>query len=170
MSNEKQLSAIIEYDGKKAEFKGSFEDVWRSVNLFFEEVAPKNDLLNLVINLDLSTLIDQTRCLFAIDKDVGPVLLPSVNISELNREEKITLVLLMRKISYMIGTAKSDSIEMNEIEKESMLKSPGPDVSELITKKIVKNLSEAGKKGLYRITDYGTQRFLSSAVEKIIKK
>jgi hypothetical protein len=168
--SENKLKATLEFEGKKAEFEGSFEEVWRSINRFLSELNPTTQLSGLTIKVNLADMLEKMKDIVQIDKDVGPVISPSVNIEKLTREEKIALVLLMRKISYMTGNSESDVMEVTEVEKDCGFKTPGPDISELISKKIVINLSEARKKGLYKISDYGIQWFTSSTIEKIEKK
>lgn len=168
MSNGEHLKAVLEWEGKRAEFEGLPEEVWKSINRFLSETNPRVALLsNLVIKVDLAELLAKFKGIIQIDKDVGPVVPVDVDMTKLNDTERIVLVLLMRRITYMTNYSDKEPMNVKEVKEESKAKNAGVLLSQLATQKIVQNIAEPGKKGAYRITDYGIQWFVSKVLKKL---
>jgi len=168
MSKNEHLKATLEWEGKRAEFEGSSEEVWRCLNRFLSEINPKiASLSDLIIKINFLELLNKLKGIIQIDKDVGPVVPIGVDITKLNDIEKTVFVLLTRRIMYMTNFSDKETMKVGEVEKESKAKNVGVLLSQLTTQKIVQNVSEAGKKAAYRITDYGIQWFISKALKKL---
>jgi hypothetical protein len=167
--SEKELRATLEWEGKKVEFEGSFEEVWKSINRFLVATNPKiMSLSDLLIKIDFSELLAKLKGIIHLDKDVGPVVSIGID-SRLGDTERIVLVLVARRIANAVGYLKEETMEVEEVEKESKSKNAGVLLSQLVSQKVVQNVAEPGKKGAYRVTDYGTQWFVSKAMPKLVE-
>ena len=168
MNENEHLKATLEWEGRKVEFKGSPEEVWRSINRFLSETNPKiASLADFIIKVNPAELLEKLKGIIQIDKDVGPVVPTDVNIAQLNDTERTVFVLLVRRITCMTNYTSTETMNVEEVEKESKAKSAGVLLSQLTTQKIVQNVAEPGKKGSYRITDYGIQWFISKSLKKL---
>jgi len=168
MSGHESLKAIIEFEGKKAIFEGSAQEVWGSINRFISEMQPKIAILSdIVLKVDFSELLTKFKDIIQIDKDVGPVTCADVNTNLLNETERILFTLLIRRITYVLGYSDKETFDVKEVSKESGAKSAGSLLSQLVAQKLVQNIADAGKKGTYRITDYGIQWFVQKVLDKL---
>jgi hypothetical protein len=168
MSKNGNLKAIIEFEGKKAIFEGAAQEVWKSINRFLSEMQPKNVILSeMIVRVDINELLSKLKAVIQIDKDVGPVLSDKLNVNALNDTERVLLTLLMKKVVSTLGYSDEETCKVKEVEKESKAKNAGVLLSQLVAQKIVQNVAEPGKKGTYKITDYGVQWFVPRLLEKI---
>jgi hypothetical protein len=165
-----RLRATLEWEGKKVEFEGSFEEVWKSINRFLSEMTPRLvSLSNLLIKVDYSELLAKLKGILQFDKDVGPVVSVGFD-SKLGDTERVVFVLMVRRISNAVGYLDKETMEVEEVEKESKAKNAGVFLSQLSSQKIVQNVAELGKKGAYRVTDYGIQWFVSKVMPKLCEQ
>jgi len=168
MSKNDNLKAIIEFEGKKAIFEGSTQEVWRSINRFLSEMHPKIAVLSeMVVSVDINEILSKLKNVIQIDKDVGPVVSANLNVNALNDTERVLLTLLMKKVVWILGYSNEETCNVKEVEKESKAKNAGVLLSQLVAQKLVQNVAELGKKGTYKITDYGIQWFVPKILEKI---
>jgi len=168
MSKNEYLKATLEWEGKKAQFEGSPEEVWKSINKFLIETNPQIvSLLDFLIKVNVVELLTKLKGIAYVDKDVGPVISVDADIGKLNDTERIVFFLLIKKTAYMTKHSDKETMDVDEVKKESKAKNAGVLLSQLTAEKIVQNMAEAGKKGAYRITDYGTQWFISKVLKKL---
>ena len=162
------MKAILEFEGKHAQFEGTSEEVWKSITRFLVETDIKIELLStLIIKIDLNELLNNFKGLIQIDRDVGPVQSVTVNIGELADIERVVFTLILRRVAFMMNYVPSDTMTVGEVQKESKAKNAGVMLSQLAAQKIIQNISEPGKKASYRVTDYGIQWFISKALPKL---
>lgn len=168
MTQENRLKASLEWEGKKAVFEGLSEEVWASINRFLSETQPQiASIADFIIKVDVSKLLISLEGIIRIDKDVGPIVPVGVPLEKTSDREKVALYLLLRRVAFKTGHADKETAEVEEVVKDSKVRSAGVVLSNLVADYIVQNVGEAGKKGIYRITDYGIEWFVQSVLPNI---
>jgi len=168
MTEENKLKASIEWEGKRAVFEGPPEEVWASINRFLSETHPQiASIADLIIKIDMGELLTKLKGTIRIDKDVGPVVPVDVDLGELADKDKVVLFLLLKRVAFKTGYIDKETAEVEEVTKESKVKTAGVVLSNLVAENIVQNIGEVGKKGIYRITDYGIEWFVKSVLPKM---
>lgn len=124
-------------------------------------------IADLIIKIDLSELLTKLKQIIRIDKDVGPVIPVDVKVDDLTDREKIVLFLLLKRVAFKTGHADKETAEVEEVTKESKVKTAGVVLSNLVAEKIIQNIGEIGKKGIYRVTDYGIEWFIGNVLPKM---
>ena len=166
----KSIKASLEINGKKLDVEGQPDEVWRSLNKFLgQNDQTVAQISQFIIKINLDDLLLKFKDILYIDKDVGPVISPEANISALNDSERIAFTMLIKKIVFLLGFAKEETVTVDNVQKEVKSKSVGALISQAIPQKIIQNVAEPGKKGEYKITDYGVSWFISKVLPKMVK-
>ena len=69
-----------------------------------------------------------------------------------------------------MGFSEIETVTVDEVQREVKSKSVGALISQMTSAKIIQNVAEPGKKGEYRITDYGITWFVSKGLPKLEKR
>lgn len=165
-----KLKAKIEWNGKKAEFEGEPNEVWKSINKFLMDVGPTViSLSEFMIKTDLNRLFQNFRGIIKLDKDVGPIVSRRIKFDKLDNKEKVLFCLMVRKLAFLTGHSEVDIMEVEDVRGKTGIKKPGVELSKLASKKLVLNVGSP-QKGKYRITDYGIEIFCEDVVPKLYLK
>jgi len=124
----------------------------------------------LIIKINLDELLTIFQDIIRIDKDVGPVVSTDINLNVLNDSEKIVFTLLTKKLTYLLGFASQETATVYEVQKDVKTKSAGALISMMIPEKLIQNIAAPGKKGEYRITDYGIDWVIKKVLPKLEKR
>lgn len=171
MTQNNALKASLEINGKKLDVEGQPDEVWKSLNKFIGQNDQKmTQLSQFIIKIDLNELLLRLKGIVLIDKDVGPVISSETNVNALNDTERIVFALLIKRIVNLLGFGNEEMMTVDEVQKETKSKSAGVLISQMIPEKIIQNVGELGKKGAYRITDYGINWFMSKVLPKLEKR
>lgn len=149
------LRATLEYGQAKAQFEGSFDDVWRSLNRFLFEVRPSHmetAVSRLVLKENIGPLVESLEGILKIAKE-GPYLVIAKEI--LNAREMLGIFLLGAFVGFRLGLTGRDSLSVDELEMFTGLR-----------KSVIQvRLAEMARERLVEIADTGSRRMTTIGVE-----
>ena len=168
MSSDKLLSVSVAYGDVKVEFTGSPEVVFRSLHEFISKEIPSIDLARSIsVNYSLNDLVQMFREYIRFTEEGPRVWAQEKKLSD---KDVIALQLVAAKAAMLSGKAKSDDMNVPELQSATSLlaKTIGSRLSELNKAGAVDRL-EGDKNGRYRITTIGTN-WLSGQLSKKFPK
>ena len=154
VSADRQLAVIISYGEVKVEFAGSPDVVFRSLHEFISKEIPNIDLAKSIsVNYSLNDLIQMFKDYVRFTEE-GPRVW--VQDRKLSDKDVIALQLVAAKTAMLSGRAKSDDMNVVELQAATSLlaKTIGSRLSELNKSGAVDRLEGEGT-GRYRITTTG---------------
>ena len=154
VSADRQLIVIISYGEVKVEFAGSPDVVFRSLHEFISKEIPNIDLAKSIsVNYSLNDLIQMFKDYVRFTEE-GPRVW--VQDRKLSDKDVIALQLVAAKTAMLSGKAKSDDMNVVELQAATSLlaKTIGSRLSELNKSGSVDRLEGEGT-GRYRITTTG---------------
>lgn len=111
MSNDKNPSIIsvrIKFGDIEQTFEGNINDVWHSVNRFFNENIPSLEIVNkIMLTIDLQQLIEDCKDVVAITPEGIAVLVPKEHLTD---NEALMLHLLAGYVGQKLGILETASL------------------------------------------------------------
>ncbi len=165
LTEKETVTVHIKYQDFEQTFTGDANEVWISLNQFFNEVVPALSIVKkALLTVDLESLIEDCKNVIAVAPE-GPVLLVSRN--KLTDSETLTLHLLAAYIGNKLGHSKE------VLTKEELQAGLGK--SAKITSTRLGELIRDGHairtdEGNYEITTLGIKRFQEEALPEIRQK
>jgi len=162
---EEQVKVHIKYQDFEQTFTGDVNQVWISVNRFFNEMVPALETVKKVLlTVDLEGLIEDCKNIIAIAPE-GSVLL--VSRSKLTDSETLTLHLLAAHIGNKLGHTK-EVLTKEELQAGlgKSAKITSTRLGELIRDGYVIKTDD----GNYKITTLGIRQFQEEALPEIRQK
>jgi hypothetical protein len=151
---ERQLAVAVSYGEVKVEFTGSPDVVFRSLHEFISKEIPNIDLAKSIsVNYSLNDLIQMFKDYIRFTEEGPRVWLQDKKLSD---KDVIALQLVAAKAAMLSGRAKSDDMNVLELQGATSLlaKTIGSRLSELNKSGAVDRLEGEGT-GRYRITTTG---------------
>lgn len=163
-SQERLLSVSVSYGDVKVEFSGSPDVVFRSLHEFISKEVPNIDLAKSIsVNYSLNDLIQMFKDYIRFTEEGPRVWAQDKKLSD---KDVIALQLVAAKAAMLSGRAKSDDMNVVELQAATSLlaKTIGSRLSEL-TKSGAVDRVEGETTGRYRITTTGVH-WLHSQLSK----
>jgi len=163
-STERQLAVIVSYGEVKVEFSGSPDVVFRSLHEFISKEIPNIDLAKSIsVNYSLNDLIQMFKDYIKFTEEGPRVWGQDKKLSD---KDIVGLQLVAAKAAMLSGKAKSDDMNVNELQAATSLisKTIGSRLSELNKAGAVDRVEGEGT-GRYRITTTGIH-WLNSQLSK----
>ena len=151
---ERQLAVIVSYGDVKVEFSGSPDVVFRSLHEFISKEVPNIDLAKSIsVNYSLNDLIQMFKDYIRFTEEGPRVWAQDKKLSD---KDVIALQLVAAKAATLSGRAKSDGMNVVELQTATSLlaKTIGSRLSELNKSGAVDKVESEGT-GRYRITTTG---------------
>jgi predicted transcriptional regulator len=151
---ERLLSVSVSYGDVKVEFSGSPDVVFRSLHEFISKEVPNIDLAKSIsLNYSLNDLIQMFKDYIRFTEEGPRVWAQDKKLSD---KDVIALQLVAAKAAMLSGRAKSDDMNVTELQTATSLlaKTIGSRLSEL-TKSGAVDRVEGETTGRYRITTAG---------------
>jgi hypothetical protein len=156
----------IKYKNAEKTFSGSLEEVWLSVNKFFNEFLPSFEISSkLVLHVDLQKLVKECEGIIAFSPE-GSNLLVSRN--KLTDNETLATLLLANYIGYRLGLLKSDSALKEELQTRlgKSAKIASTRLGELVKNEIATRTADER----YKITTFGVTQMQKDILPRIRTK
>ena len=153
-SPERQLAVSVTYGDVKVEFSGSPDVVFRSLHEFISKEVPNIDLAKSIsLNYSLNDLVTMFKEYIKFTEE-GPRVW--ANEKKLSDKDIVGLQLVAAKAAMLSGKAKTDDMNVNELQAATSLisKTIGSRLSELNKAGAVEKVEGEGS-GRYRITTTG---------------
>jgi hypothetical protein len=153
-STERQLAVIVSYGEVKVEFSGSPDVVFRSLHEFLAKEVPNIDLAKSIsVNYSLNDLIQMFKDYIRFTEEGPRVWTQDKKLSD---KDVIALQLVAARAAMLSGKAKSDDMNLAELQAATSLlaKTIGSRLSELSKSGAVDRLEGEGT-GRYRMTTTG---------------
>lgn len=165
MNEEKKVTVHIKYQDFQQTFTGDANQVWISVNQFFNEMVPAlATVKKALLTVDLEGLIEDCKNVIAVAPE-GPVLLVSRN--KLTDNETLTMHLLAAYIGNKLGHSKE---VLTKEELQSGLGKSAKITSTRLGELIRDSYAIKTDDGNYKITTLGIRRFQEDALPEIRQK
>ena len=165
VTEEEKVTVHIKYQDFEQTFTGDANQVWISVNRFFNEMVPALDTVKkALLTVDLEDLIEDCKNVIAVAPE-GPVLL--VSRSKLTDSETLTLHLLAAYIGNKLGHSKE---VLTKEELQAGLGKSAKITSTRLGELIRDGLATKTDEGNYKITTLGIRRFQEEALPEIKQK
>ncbi|MEM2975003.1 MAG: hypothetical protein QW821_01085 [Candidatus Bathyarchaeia archaeon] len=162
MSNEK-FSVHIKYGTIEQTFSGNVDDVWVSINRFFNQIIPAFDIARkITLTVDLEGLVEDFKEIVAITPEGPEVLIPKEKLTD---SETLQLYLLASYMGYKLGKLPKETMT-----KEELAAKLGKNVKITTTRmgELVKEGNVAKtEEGSYKITTMGVKRLKDDLLPKI---
>lgn len=160
------IKAQIKYKDIEKAFSGDAEEVWLSINEFFQEFIPTFEIANkLMLNIDLQRLTKDSAGIIAFSKE-GPSVLVSRN--RLTDNETLILWLLANYVGCQLGILKNEAVSKEELQtklgKDAKITSTR--LGELIKNQIASRTTDEE----YKITTFGITQVQKEILPKIKAK
>ncbi len=153
-TTERQLSVVVTYGEVKVEFSGSPDAVFSSLHEFISKEVPNIDLAKSIsLNYSLNDLVQMFKDYIRFTEEGPRVWGQDKKLSD---KDVIALQLVAAKAALLSGKAKSDDMNLAELQAATSLltKTIGSRLSELNKSGAVDRLERDGT-GRYRITTTG---------------
>ncbi len=153
-TTERQLSVVVTYGEVKVEFSGSPDAVFSSLHEFISKEVPNIDLAKSIsLNYSLNDLVQMFKEYIRFTEEGPRVWGQDKKLSD---KDVIALQLVAAKAALLSGKAKSDDMNLAELQAATSLltKTIGSRLSELNKSGAVDRLERDGT-GRYRITTTG---------------
>jgi hypothetical protein len=167
-STDRQLAVVVSYGEVRVEFTGSPDVVFRSLHEFISKEVPNIDLARSIsLNYSLNDLIQMFKDYIRFTEE-GPRVW--VQDRKLSDKDVIALQLVAAKAAMLSGRAKSDDMNVLELQGATSLlaKTIGSRLSELNKSGAVDRLEGEGT-GRYRITTTGVHWLHGQLSKKFLK-
>ena len=165
MTKEEKVTVHIKYQDFEQTFTGDANQVWISVNRFFNEMMPALSIVKkALLTVDLESLIKDCQNVIAVAPE-GPVVLVSRN--KLTDNETLTLQLLAAYIGNKLGHTKE---ALTKEELQSGLGKSGKITSTRLGELIRDGYAAKTDDGNYKITTLGIRRFQEESLPEIRQK
>ena len=165
MTEEEKVTVHIKYQDFEQTFTGNANQVWISINRFFNEMVPAlNTVKKALLTVDLEILIEACKNVIAVAPE-GPVLL--VSRSKLTDSETITLHLLAVYICNKLGQSKE---VLTKEELQMGLGKSAKIISTCLGELIRNGYVIKTDDGNYKITTVGIRRFQEEVLPEIRQK
>lgn len=156
----------VKFDDVEKTFSGNVEDVWLSLNKFFNEFLPSfNVAKNLMLNVDLQGLAKECEGLIAFSTEGANILAPKTKLTD---NETLLLWLLAHYIGFQLGLVENNAVSKEELQaklgKSSKITSTR--LGELVKSGLVAKTAE----DKYKITTFGVVQMQKEIIPKIKAK
>jgi hypothetical protein len=112
--DEARITIQVKYKDVEKSFSGSLEEVWLSINRFFNEFVPSFDVAKkLMLNVDLQRLIEDCKGVVAFSGEGANLLVPRDKLTD---NETLMLWLLSAYVGFRLGLLKSDVFSKDELQ------------------------------------------------------
>jgi hypothetical protein len=166
MSEVGRVTVHVKYGDVEQMFTGSMEDVWASMNKFFEEFIPSFEIARrLVLKVDLQKLARECEGIIAFPKE-GPSLLVPRN--KLTDYDTLALWLLANYVGYQLGLVRSEAVTREEL--QAKLGKSAKIASTRLGELVKNQLATRTPDEKYRITTSGIIQTQRDAIPKIKAK
>ena len=167
MSQEpKEITVQIKYENAEKTFSGGLEEVWLSINRFFDEFMPSFEIAKkLALSVDLQKLVSDCKNIVGFTNEGSYLLVPRSKLTDI---ETLELLLLANHVGYRIGKAESDTVakEVLQTKLGKIAKITNTRLGELVKSDLaVKTEDEK-----YRITTFGVVQLQKTVLPKIRTK
>jgi len=160
------ITIHVKYGDVEQTFTGNVNDVWVSVNRFFNEMIPAFDLARKVmLTVDLQKLVEDFREVIAISPEGPEVLIPKERLTD---SETLQLYLLAAYIAHKLGKLPRETMTKEELAAKlgKSMKITATRLGELVKDGHVAKTEE----GNYKITTIGIKRLQDETLSKIRTK
>lgn len=160
------ITVQIKYKDVEQTFSGNLEEVWISLNKFFNEFVPSFEVAKkLVLNVDLQRLVKECEGLIAFSQE-GVNLL--VSRDRLTDNETLALWLLANYLGYRLGLVESDGVSREELQAKlgKSGKITSTRLGELIKSEMVMKTTDEK----FKITTFGVIQMQKDFLPKIKAK
>jgi hypothetical protein len=165
VTEEEKVIVHIKYQDFEQTFTGDANQVWISINRFFNEMVPALDTVKkALLTVDLEVLIEDCKNVIAVAPE-GPVLL--VSRSKLTDSETLILHLLAAYIGNKLGHSKK---VLTKEELQAGLGKSAKITSTRLGELIRDGYAVKTDDGNYKITTLGIRRFQEEALPEIRQK
>lgn len=165
MTEEEKVTVHIKYQDFEQTFTGDANQVWISVNRFFNKMVPALDTVKkALLTVDLEVLIEDCKNIVALTPE-GPVLL--ISRSKLTNSETLTLHLLAAYIANKLGHSKE---VLTKEELQVGLGKTAKITSTRLGELIRDGYAIKTDDGNYKITTLGIRWFQEKALPEIRQK
>lgn len=155
MSEAERITVHVKYGEIEQTFTGSVNDVWVSVNKFFDELVPAFDIARKVtLTVDLARLIEDFKDVVAIAPEGPEVLVPKERLTD---SETLQLTLLAAYIGYRLGKLPRETMT-----KEELAAKLGKNMKITTTR-----LGELTKQRMIVKTEEGNYKIATIAIKKL---
>jgi hypothetical protein len=161
-----RVTVHVKYGGVEQTFTGSIDDVWVSVNKFFNEFLPSFEIARkLMLKVDLQKLVKDCEDIIAFTQE-GPHLLVPRN--KLTDNETLALWLLANYVGYQLGTLESDVVSREEL--QANLGKSGKITSTRLGELVKSDMVMKTADEKFRITTFGIVQMQKDIIPKIKAK
>lgn len=162
MNNEK-ISVHVRYGELEQTFSGNVNDVWISLNRFFNQTLPAFDIARkITLTIDLEKLVEDFKGIVAIAPEGPELLIPKEKLTD---SETLQLYLLVTYIGHKLGKLSRETMTKEELASKlgKNMKITTTRLSELVKEGNVAKIEE----GNYKITTIGIKRLQDETLQKI---
>jgi hypothetical protein len=162
LTEKETVAVTIKYQETEQSFNGDANQVWTSINRFFNEMIPALDTVKkALLTVDLEALIEDCKNIIAVAPE-GPVVL--VSKQKLTDSEILTLHLLAAYIANKLGHQK-DALTKDEL--QARLGKNAKITSTRLGELTREGLTTKTEEGNYKITTLGIKRFQEGFLPEI---
>ena len=162
----KEITVQIKYENVENTFSGSLEEIWLSINRFFDEFMPSFEIAKkLTLGVDLQKLVSDCQNIVGFTDEGSYLLVPRNKLTDI---ETLELLLLANHVGYRIGKVKSDTISKEVLQTKlgKIAKITNTRLGELVKS----DLAAKTEDEKYRITTFGVVQLQKSVLPKIRTK
>ena len=160
------LTVHIIYKDLEQTFSGKPEDVWASINKFFNQLLPTFEIAEkLVLHVDLQNLVSQCEGLIAFSPEGPNLLIPRDKLTD---NETLSLLLLAAHIGSKIGKTQKEVLSKDTLQAKlgKDMKITSTRLGELTKSEMVRK-TDADE---YRITTFGALQMQKDILRRIKAK
>jgi hypothetical protein len=165
LSSEK-IFVHIKYGELEQTVSGNVNDVWVSLNQFFNKTIPAFDIASkIILTMDLEKLVEDFKEIIAITPEGPELLIPKEKLTD---SETLQLYLLATSMGHKLGRLQRETMTKEELQAKlgKNMKITITRLGELVKEGHVAKTEE----GNYKITTIGIKRLRDETLPKIKAK
>ncbi len=167
MSGEERVWVQIKYGGVEKTFEGGLEEVWLSLNRFFNEFLPSFKVAKkLLLRADLEELVKACEGLVGFSREEGAFLL--VSKDKLTDNETLLLWLLAYYVGFRLGFVETDAVSREFL--QGKLGKSGKIVSTRLGELVKGDFVVKTADDKYKITSFGLVQMQKEIIPRIRSK
>jgi DNA-binding transcriptional ArsR family regulator len=161
--SDREIEVIVRKGDLQIEFKGSIDDVIRSLLKFISEIHPTWFLASkLALKVDLVGVMEAMTGVLAVGSEGLTVI---VDKSRLTDIESIWLSLAKAWVAYRIGLSDDDAVTSKDVQRETGVK-PGT-ISARLSELANQGYLDKPRRGAYRLTSLGLKKLIEDIIPNI---
>ena len=160
------VTVHIKYENIDETFTGDADDVWISVNRFFNQMIPLFDIArSVVLTVDLKAVLEASKDLVGVSEEGAIVL---VSKQKLTDTESLLLKLLGAYIGRQLGLLDRSDLSIEELQR--WLGKSGKITSTRLGELCREGLVKTSQKGSYRLSTLGIKQLVDEVLTRIKNK